>query len=87
MKNKANNYAFIDSQNVNLAIREQGWILDWKKFRRYLSDRFSVKKAFIFIGYIAGNESLYKTFTLSIQRFSTLPPPSSVVTNLILKLE
>ena len=32
-----------------------------KNFRRYLSDRFSVKKAFIFIGYIAGNESLYKT--------------------------
>ncbi|MEK7652891.1 MAG: NYN domain-containing protein [Patescibacteria group bacterium] len=61
MKIKANNYAFIDSQNVNLAIREQGWILDWLKFRRYLSDRFSVKKAFIFIGYMAGNESLYKT--------------------------
>ena len=25
-----NNYAFIDSQNLNLAIREQGWELDFK---------------------------------------------------------
>lgn len=28
-------YAFIDSQNVNLAIRKQGWVLDWRKFRIY----------------------------------------------------
>jgi len=27
MKRVGNNYAFIDSQNVNLAIREQGWRL------------------------------------------------------------
>ena len=24
-KTKENNYAFIDSQNLNLAIRDQGW--------------------------------------------------------------
>ncbi len=54
-----NNYAFIDSQNLNLAIREQGWELDFKRFRKYLEDKFSVIKAFIFIGYIATNESLY----------------------------
>lgn len=55
----ANNYAFIDSQNVNLAIRDQGWVLDWTRFRRYLSDKYDVAKAFMFIGYIPGNESLY----------------------------
>ncbi len=54
-----NNYAFIDSQNLNLAIREQDWLLDFKRFRRYLKDKYSVTKAFIFIGYIATNESLY----------------------------
>lgn len=53
------NYAFIDSQNLNLAIRDQGWTLDFKRFRKYLNDKFHVKKAFIFIGYIATNESLY----------------------------
>jgi len=59
VKNKENNYAFIDSQNLNLSIQEQGWKLDFKRFRKYLEDKYSVTKAFIFIGYIATNESLY----------------------------
>ena len=59
MKKERNNYAFIDSQNLNLAIRDSGWSLDFKRFRKYLEDKYSVTKAFIFIGYIAANESLY----------------------------
>lgn len=54
-----NNYAFIDSQNLNLAIQELGWRLDFKRFRRYLSDKYDVGKAFIFIGYVPTNQSLY----------------------------
>jgi uncharacterized LabA/DUF88 family protein len=56
---KQNNYAFIDSQNLNLGIREQGWALDFKRLRVYLKDKYAVTKAFLFIGYVAGNESLY----------------------------
>jgi hypothetical protein len=55
----ARNYAFIDSQNVHLAIRDLGWRLDWARFRRYLRDKYAVERAFLFIGYLAGNESLY----------------------------
>ena len=58
-KTTKNNYAFIDSQNLNLAIQEQGWVLDFKRFRKYLEDKYKVVKAFIFIGYVATNESLY----------------------------
>ncbi len=54
-----NNYAFIDSQNLNLSIREQGWILDFAKFRVYLSDKYGIAKAFIFIGYVPQNQDLY----------------------------
>ncbi|MBI4232114.1 NYN domain-containing protein [Candidatus Peregrinibacteria bacterium] len=54
-----NNYAFIDSQNLNLAIREQGWVLDFKRFRRYLEDKYKIGKAFIFIGFIPQNQDLY----------------------------
>ncbi len=54
-----NNFAFIDSQNVHLAIRDQGWTLDWTKFRRYLKDKYAITTAFAFIGYVPGNESLY----------------------------
>ena len=59
MSGMENNYAFIDSQNLNLAIREQGWALDFARFRQYLQDKYAVVKAFIFIGYLATNESLY----------------------------
>lgn len=27
------NYAFIDSQNLNLGVKSSGWKLDYKKFR------------------------------------------------------
>lgn len=54
-----NNYAFIDSQNLNLGIKSQGWKLDWRKFRQYLRNKYNITKAFAFIGYKPGNEALY----------------------------
>ncbi len=59
MKSSANNYAFIDSQNLNLSIREQGWVLDFARFRVYLADKYGIVKAFVFIGYLRENEPLY----------------------------
>ena len=59
MKIHANNYAFIDSQNLNLSIREQGWVLDFARFRVYLADKYGIVKAFVFIGYLRENEPLY----------------------------
>lgn len=50
---------FIDSQNLNLAIKECGWNLDFARFFVYLKDKYKVTKTFLFIGYVAGNESLY----------------------------
>ena len=52
-------YAFIDSQNVNLSIREQGWKLDFARFRVYLKDKYNAEKAYIFIGYMPSNQELY----------------------------
>lgn len=37
-------YVFIDSQNLNLGVRSQGWILDFTRFRTFLKDRY--RKAF-----------------------------------------
>lgn len=54
-----NNYAFIDSQNLNLAIRDQGWKLDFAKFKRYLSTKYLVTKCFLFIGYVPANQRMY----------------------------
>ncbi len=53
------NYAFIDSQNLNLSIAEQGWKLDFSKFRNYLFHKYGIAHAFLFIGYVKENEALY----------------------------
>ncbi|MFA5776251.1 MAG: NYN domain-containing protein [Patescibacteria group bacterium] len=52
-------YAFIDSQNLNLGVRSQGWVLDFRKFRIHLKDKYGVQKAFLFIGYIPDKQPLY----------------------------
>lgn len=65
-----NNYAFIDSENLYKGVSVdifnsknkkiyKGWKLDYKKFRIYLNDVLKVKKAFLFIGYVPTNQSLY----------------------------
>lgn len=70
MSRKEKIYAFIDSQNLNLGTSKditkrgrviyKGWKLDFKKFRIYLRNKFRVAEAFLCIGYIKQNESLYK---------------------------
>lgn len=56
------NFAFIDTQNVNLAIKDQWRKLDWKKFRDYLKNKYKVSKAYLFIGYIPENQDMYTFF-------------------------
>jgi uncharacterized LabA/DUF88 family protein len=53
-------FAFIDSQNLNLGVQKSGWKMDWRKFRKFLADEYGVTKAFMFIGYMPENESLYE---------------------------
>jgi len=57
---KLQNYAFIDSQNLNLGTQRVGWKLDWRKFRQYLKENHNVSHAYMFIGYMSDNESLYE---------------------------
>lgn len=57
---KPNNYAFIDSQNLNLGVQKAGWKMDWHKFRIWLAEKYGVTRAYMFIGYMAENETLYQ---------------------------
>jgi len=61
MDKKENNYAFIDSNNLNLGIKNMGWGLDFKKFRVYLKEKYGVSVAYLFIGYIPENQDLYSS--------------------------
>lgn len=53
-------YAFIDSQNLNVGTQKFGWKMNWARFRKFLAEDYGVDKAFMFIGYIPENESLYE---------------------------
>jgi uncharacterized LabA/DUF88 family protein len=61
MQKKLNNYAFIDSQNLNLGIRKLKWKLDFGKFRIYLREKYGVTKAYLFIGYMPENKDMYNS--------------------------
>ncbi len=68
MQKELNNYAFIDSQNVNLGVEELGWKLDFRKLRVYLQEKYSVRTAYLFIGYLPENKNLYS----SLQKYGYL---------------
>jgi len=59
MTNSKHVFAFIDSQNLNLGVKSAGWTLDFAKFRLYLKNKYGVERAYLFIGQMAGQESLY----------------------------
>ena len=59
MELEANNYAFIDSQNLNLGIKSLGWNLDFGRFRIYLREKYGVRIAYLFIGYVQQHQDLY----------------------------
>lgn len=59
MRKPQANAAFIDSQNLQVGIRERGWALDYKRFRAYLSEKYGVKSAYLFMGYIPEYARLY----------------------------
>ena len=59
MNNTSNNYAFIDGQNLYLAVKNLGWNLDYKRFRIYLKEKYGVSKAYMFMGFLPSNQELY----------------------------
>jgi uncharacterized LabA/DUF88 family protein len=59
VKKQSNNYAFIDSQNINLGVRDLGWKLDWRRFRVLLAEQYAVSQAYLFLGFLPGNQELY----------------------------
>lgn len=59
MKNTEKNFAYIDGANLHKGIKELGWNLDYRRFRIWLKNKYSVERAYIFIGLIPGNKNLY----------------------------
>ena len=59
MKNEENNFAYIDGANLYEGVRSLGWGLDYKKFRVWLSEKYGIRIAYLFIGLIPRYKELY----------------------------
>lgn len=60
MNKGENNFAYIDGANLHKGIKELGWKLDYKKLRIWLKEKYKVNKAYIFLGFIPTNATLYR---------------------------
>lgn len=60
-KEKLNNIALIDGQNLYMGVTEEKWKIDYEKMYIYLKDKYKAKEIYYFLGYSnKENESLYK---------------------------
>ena len=59
MRKKPKNYAFIDAQNLHMAIDELGWRIDYIHFRTYLREHYGIAKAYMFMGFKPSEQQLY----------------------------
>ena len=60
VKNNLNNFAYIDGANLHNGIIGFGWKLDYARFRVWLTEKYKIKNAYIFIGLIPRYKELYK---------------------------
>lgn len=60
LANKPEIYAYIDGANLYNGVRDQGWLLDYSRFRIWLRDKLEVTKAQIFIGLDTRQSTLYR---------------------------
>ncbi|MFA6304479.1 MAG: NYN domain-containing protein [Patescibacteria group bacterium] len=60
MENLKNNFAYIDGNNLHQGVKDLGWIIDYFRLRRWLTEKYGVVKAYIFLGYMQANQRLYQ---------------------------
>lgn len=63
--NTKSNIAFIDGQNLYLGTKQDGWSIDFEKFKIYLVDKLDIKDAYYFMGYF---EEKYNDLYIQLQK-------------------
>ncbi len=63
MIDSLHNCAYIDGSNLHQGMKDLGWNLDYKRFRVWLSDKYDISHAYLFIGHNQKNEWLYKSLS------------------------
>lgn len=59
MKNKLNNFAYIDGANLHMGVASSGWSMDYRRFRVWLSEKYGVRKAYLFLGLVPKHKDIY----------------------------
>jgi uncharacterized LabA/DUF88 family protein len=59
MNKEQKTFAYIDGANLHKGIAGLGWELDYQKFRVWLSDKYHITHAYLFIGFLSKNKNLY----------------------------
>ena len=65
MKKTQNNYAYIDGANLHRGTKGMRWELDYVRFRVWLSEKYHVSRAYIFIGLVSKYKDLYSMLQLA----------------------
>jgi len=60
MKSKQNNYIYIDGNNLYRGVKNSNWKIDFFRFRKWLSDKYGITRAYYFIGLIPKEKDLYE---------------------------
>ena len=53
------NNAYIDGANLHKGVEDLGWKLDYKRFRVWLTEKYNVKEAYLFLGLIPKYKDIY----------------------------
>lgn len=59
MRERQNNIAYIDAANLHKGVQILDWELDYFRFRVWLQEKYSVQRAYIFIGLVPRYKNLY----------------------------
>lgn len=59
MRKHEQNHAYIDGANLHKGTESLGWVMDYARFRIWLYEKYSVTKAYLFIGLIPKHADLY----------------------------
>ncbi len=54
-----NNVAYIDGANLHRGTLSAGWKVDYRRFRVWLSEKYGIQTAYIFLGLIPKYKNLY----------------------------
>lgn len=65
MENRQNIYAYIDGANLHKGVESSAWKLDYRRFRSWIRQKYSITDAYLFIGLMPRHADLYTSLQVA----------------------